>query len=64
MVYADGNLYFRYDNGLMALIEASPEGYQLKGKSPSPTAAPPRWSHPVVAGGKLYPPRAGLADVL
>jgi outer membrane protein assembly factor BamB len=55
VVYADGNLYYRYDNGLMALIEASPEGYHLKGKFPIPhKGGSPSWSHPVVAGGKLY----------
>ena len=27
MLYADGNLYFRYEDGLMALIQATPEAY-------------------------------------
>jgi outer membrane protein assembly factor BamB len=54
VVYADGNLYFRYQSGLMALIEASPEGYHLKGKFPIPHKGGPSWSHPVVLDGKLY----------
>jgi outer membrane protein assembly factor BamB len=55
VVYADGNMYFRYDSGLMALIEASPEGYKLKGTFSIPhKGGAPSWSHPVVAGGKLY----------
>jgi outer membrane protein assembly factor BamB len=55
VVYADGNMYFRYDNGQMALIQASPAGYKVKGAFPIPhKGGHPSWSHPVVAGGKLY----------
>jgi outer membrane protein assembly factor BamB len=56
VVYADGDLYFRYQNGLMALIEANPGAYKLKGSFPipQPGAAKPSWSHPVVLDGKLY----------
>lgn len=54
VVYADGRLYFRYQNGLMALIDASTEGYSLKGTFTIPETGGPSWSHPVVAGGKLY----------
>lgn len=54
VVYADGQLYFRYQNGLMALIQASPNGYKLNGTFNIPQAAPPSWAHPVVVGGKLY----------
>ena len=31
IVYADGQLIFRYQNGVVALIEASEKGYQLNG---------------------------------
>jgi outer membrane protein assembly factor BamB len=54
VVYADKQLYFRYQNGLMALIEATPEGYKLNGTFTIPQVSGPSWSHPVVAGGKLY----------
>lgn len=54
VVYADGHLYFRYQNGLMALIEATPEGYHLKGTFKIPHGGGPSWSHPVIHGGKLY----------
>jgi outer membrane protein assembly factor BamB len=54
VVYADGQLYFRYDNGLVALISATPEGYHLNGTFDLPNVDGPSWSHPVVAGGKLY----------
>lgn len=51
---ADGHLYFRYQNGRMVLIEARPQGYQVKGAFSIPDVHHPSWSHPVVAGGKLY----------
>lgn len=51
---ADGHLYFRYQNGRMVLIEATPQGYQMKGAFSIPGVNHPSWSHPVVAGGKLY----------
>ncbi len=53
VAYADGNLYFRYQNGVMKLIGASPNGYSEKGSFEIP-GANLSWSHPVIAGGKLY----------
>jgi hypothetical protein len=38
----------------MALIEATPQGYKVKGAFSIPGVDHPSWSHPVVAGGKLY----------
>jgi len=52
--YADGNLYFRYENGTVALIGATPDGYELKGKFDIPEVSQPSWPHPVIIGGKLY----------
>ncbi len=54
VVYADGNLYFRYQNGVMVLIEATPTGYSEKGSFTIPDVAGPSWPHPVVVGGRLY----------
>ncbi len=54
VVYADGNLYFRYQNGVMVLIEATPAGYSEKGTFTIPDVAGPSWPHPVVVGGRLY----------
>jgi outer membrane protein assembly factor BamB len=55
IAYADGNVYFRYDNGIMALIQATPNGYHLQGvfRLPAETGTP-SWQHPVIANGKLY----------
>jgi outer membrane protein assembly factor BamB len=57
VLYADGNLYFRYQDGLMALIEATPEKYNLRGtfKPPArPGAKKEAWAYPVISDGKLY----------
>jgi outer membrane protein assembly factor BamB len=55
VVYADGNLYFRYESGVMALIEATPEGYHLRSHFQLPGyTGTPSWPHPVVANGRLY----------
>ena len=54
VAYADGNVYFRFQNGVMALVGASPGGYEEKGTFEIPDVEQPSWSHPVIAGGKLY----------
>jgi outer membrane protein assembly factor BamB len=54
VAYADGRLYFRYQNGLMMLIEATPDGYREKGSFEIPNVRGPSWSHPVILGGRLY----------
>ena len=54
IVAADGHLYFRYENGVMALIEASPDDYRLKGQFKIASRNGKSWPHPVVFDGKLY----------
>jgi outer membrane protein assembly factor BamB len=54
IAYADGRLYFRYQDGRMILIEATPEGYREHGSFKIPGARRESWPHPVIAGGKLY----------
>ena len=54
ILYADGHLYFRYQSGDMALIEATPLGYRLKGKFRTDEVNGQSWPHPVIAGKKLY----------
>lgn len=54
VVYADGHLYFRYQGGTMALVEASPDGYRLKGTFEQPGGMGTAWQHPVILRGKLY----------
>jgi hypothetical protein len=54
VAYADGRLYFRYENGRMLLIEATPEAYREHGSFDIPNVRSPSWSHPVISGGSLY----------
>jgi outer membrane protein assembly factor BamB len=54
--YADGRLYCREeDNGTMVLLDASPAGYQEKGRFVQPDRASEKaWPHPTIANGRLY----------
>lgn len=54
VLYADGHLIFRYDRGLVALVEATPDEFRLKGTFEPETADGPAWPHPVIHDGKLY----------
>ncbi len=64
LCYADGMLYVRGQGGTgfgpektpqVALVVATPDGYQEKGKFDQPDHGNrPAWPHPVVANGRLY----------
>ncbi len=54
LVYADGHLYAFSENGVVGLVEATPAGYKEKGRFRIQQDSLPTWSHPVVAGGRLY----------
>jgi outer membrane protein assembly factor BamB len=54
VAYADGRLYFRYQNGVVILIEATPEGYRERGSFTIPDVKHPSWPHPVISGSRLY----------
>ena len=58
VIYADGRLYFRYQNGFMVLIEPSPDELKVVSSFKLPAADvakyPQSWPHPVIANGKLY----------
>jgi outer membrane protein assembly factor BamB len=54
VMYADGRLYFRYENGVVVLIEASPSGYAEKGSFTIPGVRDPSWAHLAIADGRLY----------
>ncbi len=54
LVFADGNLYAFSENGIVGLIEATPTGYREKGRFKIQQDSLPTWTHPVVAGGRLY----------
>ena len=57
ILYADGHLYFRYQDDVIALIEANPQKYNLKSMFKLPKRdgmSGQGWSHPVICDGKLY----------
>jgi outer membrane protein assembly factor BamB len=54
---ADGMLYLRAEagNGTVVLIQATPNGWVEKGRFDPPDRSDKNsWTHPVVAGGRLY----------
>lgn len=54
VTYADGHLYFRFDNGYMALVPATPTEYREVSTFKIPNSKSHSWAHPVVVDGKLY----------
>lgn len=54
IVFADGHIYAVSENGVVGLVEATPAGYKEKGRFHIQQDSLPTWTHPVVAGGKLY----------
>jgi len=52
--FAEGHMYLRYQNGEMALIEATPERYNLKSSFRIATVNGESWPHPAIANRKLY----------
>lgn len=54
VTFADGRLYFRYQDGTMILVEATPEEYREHGSFVIPDVDNFSWSHPVISNGKLY----------
>jgi outer membrane protein assembly factor BamB len=63
LAYADGHLYLHGINGELALVEANPEAYRIKGRF-TPPAQPKKkqagpfpegaFAYPVIANGRLY----------
>ncbi|MBM3955568.1 MAG: polyvinylalcohol dehydrogenase [Planctomycetes bacterium] len=55
LVWADGLLVLRSEDGPVALVECSPRGYVEKGRfTPADRSDRPAWPHPVIANGKLW----------
>jgi outer membrane protein assembly factor BamB len=54
LVFADDRLYLFSERGTVGLAEATPTGYREHGRFDIRTGNLPTWSHPVVAGGKLF----------
>lgn len=55
LLYADGRLYLRSEEGRIVLIEPSKNGLVERGRFDQPDRTSlPAWAHPVIANGRLY----------
>ncbi|HEV8369381.1 MAG TPA: PQQ-binding-like beta-propeller repeat protein [Pyrinomonadaceae bacterium] len=54
LVFADGHFYAFSENGVVGLLEANPTAYVEKGRFRIQQGSLPTWTHPVIAGGRLY----------
>ncbi|MBC8147716.1 MAG: hypothetical protein H8E98_06995 [Bacteroidetes bacterium] len=55
IIYSDSMLYC-YDErwGNIALVDANPKGFNIKGSFKVPYGKGPHWAHPVIKNGVLY----------
>ncbi len=61
LLFADGRLYLRSEDGPIVLVEPSKEGWVERGRFEQPDrSSSPAWAHPIVANGKLYIRDQGL----
>jgi outer membrane protein assembly factor BamB len=54
VLYADGRLVFRYQNGVVALLDANSKEFKVLGSFKTAVNNGPSWPHPVIHEGKLY----------
>jgi outer membrane protein assembly factor BamB len=55
LIYADGMFYCLEDRGMMKLVKATPEKYEVVSSFQVPNGGEGmHWAHPVVCGGRLY----------
>ena len=54
VVYADGNIIYRYQDGIVELVKASPQSFQSNGSFKPEFQEGKSWAHPVVVDGLLY----------
>jgi alcohol dehydrogenase (cytochrome c) len=61
LLYADGRLYLRSEEGPIVLIEPTKEGYKEVARFEQPDRSTAMaWAHPIIANGKLYIRDQGL----
>ncbi len=53
-IYADGMLYCYSDRGELALVEATPEGFNLISEIKIKMGTAQHWAHPVINNGRLF----------
>lgn len=55
VIYADGHIYLRQEDGPMVLVEANPRKFVQKGRFDQPNRSNrPAWAYPAINGGRLY----------
>jgi outer membrane protein assembly factor BamB len=54
VIAADGLLFCYSERGEVALAEATPEEFALKGEFRAPYGSDQHWAHPVIHNGRLY----------
>jgi len=55
VIFADGKIVFRHEKGPVVLAEANPQAFKQLGRFDQPErSGRPAWSHPVIAGKRLY----------
>ncbi|MEQ1827197.1 MAG: PQQ-binding-like beta-propeller repeat protein [Pirellula sp.] len=54
IVCADKKLFFRYQDGTMAVIDTNTSKYELLGQFKLATLHAESWPHPVIANGKMF----------
>ncbi len=54
VAYAEGHLYCLGEDGVVGLVEATPEAYREKSRFQFAKGSYPTWAPPVIADGKLY----------
>lgn len=54
VLYADNRFYMLSENGLMRLVEAGADKFQLRGEFRLAEARNDAWAHPVILDGRMY----------
>lgn len=54
VIYADGHILYRFQDGTIAVVEANPKAYKLKFSFKPTYQERESWAYPVIANGKLY----------
>lgn len=54
VTYVDGMLYCFGENGTVALVKPSPDGFNLISSFKVPKGSGMMWAHPVICGGRMY----------
>ena len=53
-IYADGMLYCYSERGELALVEATPEGFNIVSQTKVELGTAQHWAHPVINNGRLF----------